>query len=133
MLTMGSPRSPAPCRTPQSIAPPSWCVAGVGALLLAKLDIESAYRIAPIHPDDRSVLGMKWKDEIYIDTCLPFGLRSAPKIFTALADALGWIFTQHGVRDVIHYLDDFLIVGDPGSSECSVALNVALELCGRYV
>ena len=102
---------------------------GRGALL-AKLDIESAYRIVPIHPDDRSVLGMKWKGEIYIDTCLPFGLRSAPKIFTALADALGWIFTQHGVRDVIHYLD-FLIVGDPGSSECSVALNVALELCGR--
>ena len=62
---------------------------------------------------------------------MPFGLRSAPKIFTDLADALGWIFTQHGVRDVIHYLDDFLIVGDPGSSECSVALNVALELCGR--
>ena len=31
---------------------------GRGALL-AKLDIESAYRIVPIHPDDRSVLGMK--------------------------------------------------------------------------
>ena len=103
---------------------------GRGALL-AKLDIESAYRIVPIHPDDRCVLGMRWKGAIYIDTCLPFGLRLAPKIFTALADALGWIFTQHGVRDVIHYLDDFLIVGDPGSSECSVALNVALELCGR--
>ena len=128
---MGSPRSPAPCRTPQSIAPAelvrSW---GRGALL-AKLDIESAYRIVPIHPDDRSVLGMKWKGAIYIDTCLPFGLRSAPMIFTALANALGWIFTQHEVRDVTHYLDNFLIVGDPGSSECSVALNVALELCGH--
>ena len=37
--------------------------------------------------------------------------------------ARGWEF--------IHYRDDFQIVGDPGSSECSVALNVALELCGR--
>eukprot|EP00731_Ephydatia_muelleri_P026363 Em0018g463a len=103
---------------------------GRGALL-AKIDIESAYRNVPVHPEDRFLLGMRWKGLLYIDTCLPFGLRSAPKIFTALADALCWIVTQHGVRDVIHYLDDYLVVGDPGSSECEVALNVSLQLCER--
>eukprot|EP00731_Ephydatia_muelleri_P001265 Em0001g1265a len=50
---------------------------------------------------------------------------------STLADALCWIVTQHGVRDVIHYLDDYLVVGDPGSSECEVALNVSLQLCER--
>ena len=62
---------------------------GVGALL-AKFDIQSAYRIVPVHPDDRPLLAMMWKGQLYIDTALPFGLRSAPKIFSALADALEW-------------------------------------------
>ena len=46
--------------------------------LLAKFDLESAYRILPVHPDDRPLLGMEWKDQIYVDVALPFGLRSAP-------------------------------------------------------
>ena len=48
-----------------------------------------------------------------MDTALPFGLRSAPKIFTAVADAVEWIAKQEGVGFVIHYLDDFLVVGPP--------------------
>ena len=35
---------------------------------------------------------------VYIDTRLLFGLRSAPKIFTAVADALEWCY---GVPDVL--------------------------------
>ena len=35
--------------------------------LIAKLDIESAYRIVPVHPDDRSLLGIQWKGATYID------------------------------------------------------------------
>ena len=31
-----------------------------------------------------------------MDTNLPFGLRSAPKNFTALADALSWVFVNRG-------------------------------------
>ena len=60
--------------------------------LLAKLDLESAYRIIPVHPDDRQLLGMEWEGEWYVDTRLPFGLRSAPKIFTTVADALMWVY-----------------------------------------
>ena len=66
--------------------------------LLAKLDLESTYRIVPLHPDDRHLLGMEWEESLYIDTALPFGLRSAPKIFDALADALLWIMGHNGVR-----------------------------------
>jgi len=52
---------------------------------MAKFDIESAYRLVPVHPDDRLLLGMKWREFLYVDTTLPFGLRSAPKIFNAVA------------------------------------------------
>ena len=103
-------------------------VTGSGAYL-AKFDIESAYRLVPVHPDDRHLLGMRWKGKLYIDAALPFGLRSAPKIFNAVADTLQWIFEQNGIRAILHYLDDFLIVGAPDSSECRRALATAISLC----
>ncbi len=46
--------------------------------LMAKIDIKSAYRIVPIHPDDRWLLGMTWEGRVFVDATLPFGLRSAP-------------------------------------------------------
>ena len=32
------------------------------------------------------MLGMKWKGAYYVDMALPFGLRSAPFIFTSVVD-----------------------------------------------
>ena len=90
---------------------------------MAKVDIRNTYRVVPVHPEDRWLMGMTWKGEIYIDTVLSFGLRSAPKIFTALADALEWIARSNGVRFIIHYLDDFLLVGAPGSNQCAPGSN----------
>ena len=63
---------------------------GVGTLL-AKIDIKSAFRLLLVHPADRHLLLMRWNDCIFIDTCLPFGLHSAPKLFNILADLLQWI------------------------------------------
>ena len=59
---------------------------GHGALL-AKVDIK-AYHLVPVHPDDRHLLGVQWDGQVLLDKVLPFGLRSAPLIFTAVADAL---------------------------------------------
>ena len=95
---------------------------------LAKVDIKSAYRMVPIHPDDRHLLGMKWEEALYVDAALPFGLRSAPKIFTAVADALEWMVKKEGVTHLHHYLDDFLILGAPDSEECAESLRKLLVL-----
>ena len=46
--------------------------------LLAKMDIESAYRLVPVHPQDRILQAVEWDGQIYVDPMLPFGLRSAP-------------------------------------------------------
>ena len=97
--------------------------------LLAKIDIASAFRIIPVHPDDRHLLGMKWKNEVFIDKQLPFGLRSAPVLFNAVADALEWILRKRGISHVIHHLDDFLVFGTPGSEECSQFLECMRETC----
>ena len=59
---------------------------GRGALM-GKVDTKSAYHIIPVHPSDRHLLGMFWRDCYYIHLTLPFGLRSAPAIFNTVADS----------------------------------------------
>ena len=101
------------------------------ATQLAKFDIENAYRLIPVHPSDRLLLGMEWEGQLYVDATLPFGLRSAPKIFNALADGLQWILETKGVSPLLHYLDDFLLFGCPHTQNCSKALMTALSCCGQ--
>ena len=103
---------------------------GKGALL-AKMDIQSAYRLIPVHPDDRHLLGVVWRQECYVDGMLPFGLRSAPKIFTAVADALEWILRRRGVSFVEHYLDDFVTIGPPSSGVCGDNLGIIQRTCAE--
>jgi len=103
-------------------------MAGRGAML-AKLDIKHAYRNIPVHPHDRWLLGMSWGGNVFIDATLPFGLRSAPIIFSAVADALLWIMQQKGTLLVFHYLDDFITVGAPKSEQCGDNLSCMLETC----
>ena len=79
--------------------------------LLAKMDIRQAYRNIPVAPEDKHLLGLQWNNQIYVDQVLPFGLRSAPMIFSAVADTLLWIMLQKGVSWGIHYIDDFLTIG----------------------
>ena len=102
---------------------------GQGAQL-AKIDIQSAYRNIPVHPEDWNLLGMVWENSLFIDTTLPFGpgLRLAPKIFTAVADAAEWIARQQGVTTILHYLDDFLVIGHPGSAECMANVTLLLSV-----
>lgn len=66
---------------------------------------------------------------MYVDTCLPFGLRSAPKLFNLLADFLSWIVKEKGVSYPIHYLDDFLTMGPPESSVCQHNLDIFTQAC----
>ena len=77
---------------------------------LVKADIKEAYRMVPVHPEDQHRLGMQWDQIVYIDRMLPFGLRSAPKLFSAVADALQWILHKKGIAKSLHYLDDYVIV-----------------------
>ena len=58
---------------------------------MAKFDVEEAYRNIAVHPDDRFLLGMKWRGVYFVDLALPFGLRSAPFIFNSIADMVEWI------------------------------------------
>jgi len=96
---------------------------------LAKVDIKSAFRLLPVHPADRHLLAMQWDRGVYIDTCLPLGLRSAPKLFDTMAELLAWILKQRAVTFLIHYLDDFLTVGPPAAPTCQRNLETIVSVC----
>ena len=56
-------------------------IARLVASLLAKMDIHNTYRMVPVHPEDRALLGMRWKGMVYVDTKLgpPSGCGQHPR------------------------------------------------------
>ena len=99
-------------------------------MLLAKLDLKAAYRQVPVHPEDQLLLGIKWRGKVFCDRALPFGLRSAPIIFSAVADALAWALISAGITNLAHYLDDFLIWA-PDIASFSHMLRLAIQTAAR--
>ncbi|XP_071097708.1 uncharacterized protein [Haliotis cracherodii] len=96
---------------------------GKGALL-AKFDIQSAFRIIPVHPSDFELLGIRFEGEFYFDKCLPFGCSISCAIFETFSTFLQWCMQSHlPTCPVMHYLDDFLTGGTAGTSHCSDNLN----------
>ena len=87
---------------------------GMGTKLV-KVDLQNAYRIIPVHPHDQHLLAVQWEGQIFVDRALPFGLRSAPKIFSAVADMIAWALHQAGIKHLMHYLDDFLFLCTPNT------------------
>lgn len=85
------------------------CVTGFerGALL-AKTDIESAFRLLPVHLDSLHLLGCFWEGGYFVDRCLPMGCSLLCAYFEAFSSFLEWV-----VRDVsdgasvINYLNVF--------------------------
>lgn len=78
---------------------------------MAKIDIEAAYRVIPARTQDHPLQAVEWEGNIYVDPILPLGLCTAPKFFNAVADALTWHLRRHGIRYILHYLDDFIVTG----------------------
>lgn len=80
---------------------------GQGSYLF-KVDIKSAFRLLPIHPEDFSLLGMEFQEKYYVDKCLPFGLSVSCALFEKFSSFLEWHIKHSTKSDkLIHYLDDF--------------------------
>lgn len=102
---------------------------GKGALF-AKLDVKSAFRCIAVHPADRHLLGIEWMGQFFIDLCLPFGLKSSPAIWERFASLAEWIATnRYGIRDIVHYVDDYLVAGRANTDECKSAID---QLCAIF-
>jgi len=52
-----------------------------------------------------------------------------PKLFNILEDLLEWIVLADGVPHIMHYLDDFLILGPSMSPTCQHNLDTIMRIC----
>ena len=97
--------------------------------LVAKTDIESAFRLIPIHPHDYNLLGFVVDGKFYYDRCLPMGSSVSCRTFELFSNALHWILENKcQVAYVWHLLDDFVVCGPPDSPACTESLKCVLDL-----
>ena len=73
-----------------------------------KTDLQDAYIHVPIHPSSRKYLRFTFENKVYQFQVLPFGLNTAPQVFTRLGHTVTGYLHRQGIS-VIPYLDDWLI------------------------
>ena len=93
---------------------------------LVKLDLKDAYFSVPIHPSCQKYLKFEWKGQAWQFKALPFGLSSAPYVFTKLMKPVVSILRRLGIRSIL-YLDDMLIMSK-SKEEAREHLATAVEL-----
>ena len=102
-------------------------LSGQGAFM-AKTDIEKAFRLLPLKPEQYHLFCIKWANEYFHDRCLPMGARSSCQLFESFSSALQFIANQEGIGNVTHYLDDFLFVSSSHDS-CQDYLQKFINIC----
>ena len=73
-----------------------------------KIDLQDAYFHVPIHPSSRKYLRFAFENKVYQFQVLPFGLNTAPQVFTRLGHMVTGYLHCQGIS-LIPYLDDWLI------------------------
>ena len=89
---------------------------------VTSIDLTDAYLHIPIHPQSHKY----HKGISYQFTSLPFGLATAPLIFTSIVKEVRLLALQQGIR-IHQYLDDWLIHA-PSQEECHKQTQKLLNL-----
>ena len=53
-----------------------------------KADIQAAFKLIPVRPDQHAALGFYWEKKLWYQVALPFGCRMSPKLFNEFATLL---------------------------------------------
>ena len=93
---------------------------------MVKIDLKDAYYTVPVCQNHQKFLRFVWKETMYEFSCLPFGLASAPRVFTKLMKPVVGLLRQLGTRLIV-YLDYMLITAqsrDIALQHASMALDL---------
>lgn len=88
---------------------------------MASIDLKDAYYSVPIAYEFRKFLCFQWRKKYFRFRAMPFGLTSAPRIFTKLLSPVFSTFREKGFQGFA-YVDDSFILGE-SESECSLAIE----------
>lgn len=72
------------------------------------LDLTDAYFSISIYESDRKYLKFIWNEKLYEFQCLPFGIASAPRVFTKILKVIFSHIRSMGI-DSYFYIDDSLL------------------------
>lgn len=75
----------------------------------ARIDLKDAYLQVPIHKESRHLLRFIIGDKAFQFKALPFGLCSAPFLFTQIVNVVAGYLRQRGLN-ILTYLDDWLVL-----------------------
>ena len=84
--------------------------------LAATFDISTTYRITPVHPYQQQHLCVLWKDHVYIDRAVMFGLSSSASVFGSIGDMLVAIYEKTGFFPLLKWVDNFFVIHLPDQS-----------------
>lgn len=76
---------------------------------VVSLDLSDAYFHLRIHPRFRRFLCFKFRGKLFQFRAMPFGLSSAPRVFTRITQPITLFCRRLGIR-IIFYLDDPIIM-----------------------
>ena len=98
-------------------------------VFVAKVDIESAFRIIPVSPLDQPLLGFQWKGKFFMDAVLLMGVYSTCATFESFSTTLEWVAkSKLGASAVVHVIDDFLFLAH-SRVKCKQDLQAFVNLC----
>ena len=93
---------------------------------LGSIDLREAYYAIPIREEDRKYLCFQWEGKLFQFTCIPFGLSSAPWIFTKTLKPIFAKFHEMGFQG-FGYIDDSFVFAE-SREQCQEALKCLTQL-----
>ena len=96
---------------------------------MASIDLKDAYLSVAIWEEHRKYLRFIWNGRLFEFQCLPFGLSSAPRVFTKLLKPVLARLCHQGIR-LIMYLDDILVIAQ--TREELEGVNITAGSTGIY-
>jgi hypothetical protein len=104
----------------------------VPGMWLAKVDLQWAYRCAPIRKDQYPLTGARWrfkgdtKATTLLDTKFSFGARHSPAHYNRITKAVKRMMMRRGYNCSV-WLDDFLLF-EKSFAKCTQALKTLIQL-----
>ncbi|KAK6018270.1 reverse transcriptase [Ostertagia ostertagi] len=93
---------------------------------MAKIDMKDAYFSVPIHSNYRKYLAFYCGGKLFQFKALPFGLSSAPYVYTRLMRVIASELRRCGIRLIV-YLDDWLFI-DNEKASLVAKINLIIHL-----
>lgn len=94
--------------------------------LMSSIDLKEAYFLIPVHVSSRKYLRFSFKNNLFEFKCLPFGLSSAPYVYTKLMKPVISFLHKHSICCTV-YLDDYLILAE-SREQCQKDVDTTINL-----